>query len=303
MNDGAIESLFCKAGFSSGHGFRPSHLPGVTLFRFARHEPSCPQQYGSGLVFVLQGYKEGLINGARFRTNSARYSIFTNTYPVHCETFTPNQGPLLGVHIALDLLLIRKLVEVVQRDNPQTRDDTASVRVLASGELDGEIRAELQRLLNILPNRADCDAVGAASLTQLYYAVLKSPEGRVLRALSDADSELAKVSRAIVFIQDNFARKLTLDDITKHLHMGRSTLNRIFRQATGETPIQYLRKIRLIRARNLLAIGGKSVHTAATEVGYRSASHFSRDFSQLFGIAPSRAADLPYASVEGQGGP
>lgn len=295
--DERAEEIFRQLGFGDGHGFLQTALPGVTLFRFGRHEASCPQHYERGIVFVLQGHKEGRLNDMHIRTSSERFTILTDAYPVHCETFASNPLPVLGVHIHLDIVPLRQLAAVAAKYDQQERGACMEERVLTSIPLTRDILAEVHNLLALLPTPGDCAAVGQATLTRLYYSLLKSPAGTVLRALVRADSNLGRASGAILFMQQNYARKLTVNEIARHLGLAESTLNRAFRSATGESPIQYLRKVRLTRARDLLTLQRKPVQQVASEVGYRSSSQFSRDFRDYFGVPPGSADSLPYGSV------
>ena len=55
---------------------------------------------------------------------------------------------------------------------------------------------------------------------------------------------------------------------------------------TASSPLQYLKRIRLDRARLLMAHDGYNAGTAARAVGYESPSQFSREFKRLFGVTP-----------------
>ena len=63
---------------------------------------------------------------------------------------------------------------------------------------------------------------------------------------------------------------------------------------TGESPLQYLKKTRLLKAKAALLFEGLGVEEAAYEVGYASASQFSREFKRYFRVPPSEAHTLPY---------
>jgi transcriptional regulator GlxA family with amidase domain len=59
------------------------------------------------------------------------------------------------------------------------------------------------------------------------------------------------------------------------------------------TPLQYQKELRLLEARRLLRSAGASVTTVAYEVGYESASQFSREYSRRFGVSPRQDAESP----------
>jgi AraC-like DNA-binding protein len=64
-----------------------------------------------------------------------------------------------------------------------------------------------------------------------------------------------------------------------------------FKLVTGNSPLQYLKRIRLDHARRLMAHDGYNAGTAARAVGYESSSQFSREFKRLFGVTPVADAE------------
>jgi transcriptional regulator GlxA family with amidase domain len=65
---------------------------------------------------------------------------------------------------------------------------------------------------------------------------------------------------------------------------------RHFKAITAMTPIQYQKRLRLLRARWLLLFETHNAAAIAFTVGYESASQFSREYSRLFGLPPARDA-------------
>jgi AraC-like DNA-binding protein len=61
-----------------------------------------------------------------------------------------------------------------------------------------------------------------------------------------------------------------------------------FKALTSMTPLQYQKQLRLLEARHLMAAGTANAETAAYQVGYESASQFSREYSRMFGAPPRR---------------
>ncbi|HSI84350.1 MAG TPA: AraC family transcriptional regulator, partial [Candidatus Methylacidiphilales bacterium] len=64
-----------------------------------------------------------------------------------------------------------------------------------------------------------------------------------------------------------------------------------FKSVTSSPPLQYLKSIRLQKARQLMVNGGATASVAPREVGYESASQFSREFKRCFGLPPAEAAE------------
>ena len=70
----------------------------------------------------------------------------------------------------------------------------------------------------------------------------------------------------------------------------KTRLNLRLRSLTSATPLQYLKNVRLTKARTLMIRTGVSVAAAAHAVGYESASQFSREFRRFFGVPPIEEA-------------
>ncbi len=78
----------------------------------------------------------------------------------------------------------------------------------------------------------------------------------------------------------------TILDLAQRAGLNHNQLINGFRQIFGQTPFEYLRILRLERARELIVSRERNVTEAAYEVGYSSLSHFTKNFRQEFGITP-----------------
>jgi AraC-like DNA-binding protein len=75
-----------------------------------------------------------------------------------------------------------------------------------------------------------------------------------------------------------------------HVNMSTSSLHEHFRAATGMTPLQYQKTLRLGEARGLMAVDSFDASTAAHTVGYASPTQFSREYRRQYGESPYRDA-------------
>jgi AraC-like DNA-binding protein len=73
--------------------------------------------------------------------------------------------------------------------------------------------------------------------------------------------------------------------------MSVSVFHHHFKLVTASSPLQYLKRIRLDRARTLMTLNGHNAGSAAHAVGYESASQFGREFKRLFGMTPVEDAE------------
>ena len=69
--------------------------------------------------------------------------------------------------------------------------------------------------------------------------------------------------------------------------MGTSTFHQAFREVTATSPVQYVKQVRLHRARALLTLEGVTAQETARRVGYASPTQFSREYRRMFGVSPA----------------
>ena len=93
--------------------------------------------------------------------------------------------------------------------------------------------------------------------------------------------------RAIRLIEENPQNRLTVAGLSQAVGVSERHLLRLFRDHLGETPTEYLLRVRLERARALLVQTDLSVSDIAAMVGYSAVAHFSRAYRQAFGKTPS----------------
>lgn len=80
---------------------------------------------------------------------------------------------------------------------------------------------------------------------------------------------------------------MTVQGLAAEANMSVSAFHNAFRSVTLESPIQYIKKVRLNKARELIKLEGRRVNDAARLVGYTSTSQFSREYKRHFNETPS----------------
>jgi AraC family transcriptional regulator len=92
--------------------------------------------------------------------------------------------------------------------------------------------------------------------------------------------------RAVEFIQDHLAKELTVSSIAEAVSVSPYYFTRLFKEATGKSPHQFIIEARVYKARHLLESGNISIGQAAYEVGFVDQSHLTRHFKRTFGLPP-----------------
>ncbi|MFR1434856.1 MAG: response regulator [Acutalibacteraceae bacterium] len=123
-------------------------------------------------------------------------------------------------------------------------------------------------------------------------ASLNALEGRdVLEkagAYNTEDSEQNRIFQIIRYINENFAAELSLDSVSQMFYLNPSYLSRLFKKETGGKFIDYLVKVRLNKAKELLAGGKKTVNQVSEMVGYTNTRYFRQIFKEHIGLTPQQ---------------
>jgi AraC family transcriptional regulator len=86
----------------------------------------------------------------------------------------------------------------------------------------------------------------------------------------------------------NLDHAISLKKVAEAAHISPSHLLRIFKRATGSPLHQFLIRLRVNRARELLLTGNASIADVAAEVGFADQSHLTRHFKRLLGTTPKK---------------
>lgn len=95
------------------------------------------------------------------------------------------------------------------------------------------------------------------------------------------------VNQAISYIQNHISEPLQVDEIARYVGLNRSYLNMLFKQHTGLSPLKYIQRFRLTKAKHLLESSRLSVSAIAYSCGYQRPESLIKIFRQTAGISPA----------------
>lgn len=266
-------------------GLTDTGIPGVQLFRATAPIPCAPAVYEPSIIAITQGSKEAILDGKRFVYDTTRYLCCPMSMPVKAGTSTASPDtPLFGVYIALTSRVMTELA--VAMDTAGAALPSFPVSSSAQGvrfaHWDADFTDALLRLVQLLDTDTDKVVLGETRLRELCYAVLKGDAGPYARQAFGAGNAIA---RSIAHVSSNLTEATSIDDMAARAGMSRAVFHRKFKQATTMSPIQFVKSMRLNNAAMKIA-GGATINEAALDVGYISASQFSREFKRLYGQSP-----------------
>jgi AraC-like DNA-binding protein len=132
--------------------------------------------------------------------------------------------------------------------------------------------------------------LGRQTVREIVYRVLCGEQGGALRALASRDEHFGGIARVLKHIHTDCSTPLNVESMARQARMSVAAFHHNFKLVTASSPLQYLKRIRLDKARRLMAHDGYNASTAARAVGYESPSQFSREFKRLFGMTPVEEA-------------
>ena len=94
------------------------------------------------------------------------------------------------------------------------------------------------------------------------------------------------VKQASAFIQQNYSRSFSLEELSNEIGVSKSYLSRIFKTDTGISLWDYLNRYRIQKAKELLLLTDKNITAIAGEVGYEDVGYFGRVFREIAGCSP-----------------
>jgi len=256
-------------------------IEGLVVLRQAEPSPLEASMYEPVLCLILQGRKQVSIGERTLSFGPGECLLVTHDVPVSSRV---TKAPYVALVLTIDLTVIRKLYdEIAESVQTGERADSAVTHRAANSLLDA-----LRRYLALADSPAEARVLGPLVRKELHYRLLVAPFAGMLRRLIFHDSHASAIARATGQIRLELRSAISIPKLARHVGMSNSAFHKHFKAITRTTPLQYQKDLRLLEARRLLQQGSMSVTDAAFEVGYESASQFSREYARKFGVPPSR---------------
>lgn len=258
-------------------------IPGLTLWFSPSLTAPAPAMFDASIYLVLRGAKRMSMGGKSFDLASGSLAVSAVGVPF---TGQVTQAYASAPYVAVKLGLKVELVASLLLGTPEAERDAmpASTVVQASGHMIESVF----RLLRLLTDPEDIPVLAPLIERELYYRLLQSAVGNALRQTVQTHTRFAQIRRAVEWICSHATMAMSVDALAAAVGMSVTSFHRHFKAVTGLSPLAYQRHVRLLHAQRLLNVERRSVTAVAFEVGYASASQFSREYARMFGVAPVR---------------
>jgi AraC-like DNA-binding protein len=263
-------------------GYNLSYLRDVRFLRSNHPLSVTPVLYEPGIVVVCQGRKRGFLGDQTYVYDAQHYLAVSVPVPFTMETDASEKEPLLAIYFRLDFKMLTDLLLQMEVAEP---GDAIPQGMFATA-MDEKMSASVLRFLEAMDEPMEAKILGPALVKEIYLRVLTGDQGASMRAALVNEGQFGKIAKAIKKIHASYNEKLDVDQLAKEAGMSAPSFHSHFKNVTATSPMQYLKSTRLHQARLLMARNGLTAASACVEVGYESASQFSREFKRLFGRTP-----------------
>lgn len=265
-------------------------IEGLILSRFSNETQPTFYVLETAVCFVLQGHKTVLLGENTYKYNPASCLVASVELPVsgYISNVTPEK-PYLGIVLNINPKDLAALI--IEAGRQPSRRDENEYQALSITKITSSLVDPLLRLVKLLDTPSDIPIMAPMIKREINFRLLQTEQFDILSQSTVGDGKMRRVSHAISWIKEHLASPLRIEDLAQQVHMSPSSLHHQFKEVTALSPLQFQKRLRLQKARQLIMTDRTSAEKIAYSVGYESPSQFNREYARLFGQPPIRDAN------------
>lgn len=269
QNDGSIEPL-----------------SGLHLARISSPQEPLHGVFKPTLCIIAQGSKEVIFGDNRYRYDPLHYLLVTVDLPTITHVLDASQErPYLSVSVELSSTLVSSILVKSGNSTPPKYSDKRAINVCP---MDVDLQDATLRLIRLLETPDEAETLMPLISQEIIYRLLMGDQGGRLSYLALMGGYAPDIAEAVEQLRQNYDQHIRMEDLASELGMSVSGFHHQFKEATAMSPLQFQKQLRLQEARRLMLSEDLDAASAGFRVGYQDASHFSREYKNLFGNPPIR---------------
>lgn len=254
------------------------------LYQFGKEQCEPAHSFGPAsrnhylFHFVLSGTGKLMADNAKGETQI--YQIKSGQgfmiFPRQITTYIADQHlPWEYVWIEFDGLRAKEIVELagLSLDNPVYRAHSK------------ELREEMKKEMLYMAEHGDESPFHLIGHLYLFIDYL-SRSSVSMRLSIEGRVRDFYIKEALTYIEQNFQNDISVEGIAKSCGLNRSYFGRIFKDAIGKSPKEFIMDYRMVKATELLKLTDLTIGDIGNAVGYPNQLHFSRAFKHTYGMSP-----------------
>lgn len=262
-------------------------IPGLHVSRASRTSTELVHAVQQpSLCIVAQGAKIVLLGREVYEYDASRMLVYAVDVPVAAQVTQASRAePYLCVVLDIDP---GRIAELVWRVYPRGLPWAQRTRAVCVGLADAHIVNAAARLIELLAQPGDAELLAPLVVDEILLRLLRGPVGAGVAQIGLAESSAYRVAKAIAWLRAHASEPMSVEALAETAHMSASSFHQHFKAVTSMSPLQFQKVLRLQEARRLMLSLTMDVSRASRQVGYLSASQFSREYSRFFGSSPTK---------------
>lgn len=275
------------AAYAPHDGTFEMRVPGLWVSRLSDTTEGCVHALRLPcLSIIAQGAKTVIVGQESYEYDASRMLVYSVALPVAAQVTRASCGePYLALRLDLEP---HKIAELVLKVFPHGLPPGQERKAVYVAPVEESIVSAAVRLIECLGQPGDVELVAPLVVEEILIRLLRSRIGPRVAQMGFAESSVHRIAKAIAWLRENFSQPMKVEELAELVNMSASSFHEHFKSVTSMSPLQYQKVLRLQEARRLMLAAMMDAAGASQQVGYLSASQFSREYSRFFGNAPTK---------------
>ncbi|WP_316838527.1 AraC family transcriptional regulator [Pedobacter gandavensis] len=251
-----------------------SHI--TTTASYQMKQSNCPDYV---LLYCLAGKGQCETGTEVFSLEANQFMFLSPQQFFHFQAKPENPCSLYWIHFNGQMV-----------DELKTTYDLQQFRTPAPLPLSNQVTSTWQKIHSCLTDGFALENIGYANLN-LYHLIslllfVNKPIKKGQKQEENIQQDEDQLEQSIVFMKENLHKPLSVEVISKEFNYSSSHYSTLFKQKTGLSPIDYLIRLKIQHACQLLNKSNLIIKEVAQKVGYDDPFYFSRIFKKITGKSP-----------------
>ena len=231
---------------------------------------------------VLEGRVKMLV-GTVYRECEKGDIVFIPPSTVHEVTSLTKNASIRGISFELSLIHIEDL----QLEFSQLFHRSQRLQYVISAPVEG-YNTLCNYIDNIFATYGSFSAGARIQIVSNLLLIMSQLIQIFSLEVSAHDKNYRKLRSVLGYVEEHYAEKIQISELSEIIHVCDDRLIRLFKEVTGETPIEYIMNLRIEAAIKLLSTTDFSVADIADQTGFGSATYMTRVFKQKLSTTPGK---------------
>lgn len=264
----------------------PTIIPQVRTFYRKKVLKRGPQLYQSSIIFISSWRKNLYLNDKKYSYWDWEFLLMASPTPIICEAEVDWDNPFVWVQININKNDLYGLIKEIKWWNKSSNKHNQIEPWILPLNLNKHIYNALLHLLECCKNQQDAEILWPSLIREIMYYALQESDAEAFCDMVLHNKNYTNFWNIVEEINTNYNKTLSIESMANKLNMSESTFFRQFKAFTWYSPNQYIKDLRLNKAKIFLITNWYSVKQAAKEVWYTSQSQFSREYKRYFWYNP-----------------